>query len=64
MIASATCVAQANLERFPAKGLMDIQAIIAPGLGVAAAQAGVGRTRDNRRLIHAELMKGTHTPTP
>jgi uncharacterized Ntn-hydrolase superfamily protein len=60
VIASATCVAQANLERFPAKGLMDVQAIIAPGFGVAAAQAGVDRTRENQRLIHAELMKGTH----
>jgi uncharacterized Ntn-hydrolase superfamily protein len=60
VIASATCVAQANLERFPAKGLMDVQAIIAPGFGVAAAQAGVDRTRANQSLIHAELMKGTH----
>lgn len=60
VIASATCVAQANLERFPAKGLMDVQAIIAPGFGIAAAQAGVDRTRENQRLIHGELMKGTH----
>jgi uncharacterized Ntn-hydrolase superfamily protein len=60
VIASATCVAQANLERFPAKGLMDVQAIIAPGFGIAAAQAGVDRTRENQSLIHRELMKGTH----
>lgn len=60
VVASATCVAQANLLRFPAKGLMDVQAIIAPGFGVAAAQAGVDRTRANQLLIHAELRKGTH----
>jgi uncharacterized Ntn-hydrolase superfamily protein len=60
VIASATCVSQANLERFPAKGLMDVQAIIAPGVGVAAAQAGVDRTRANQTLIYQELKKGTH----
>jgi uncharacterized Ntn-hydrolase superfamily protein len=59
VIASATCVLQANLERFPAKGLMDIQAVIAPGRGVAAAQAGVDRTRANQTLIYKELLKGT-----
>jgi len=60
VIASATCVAQANLERFPAKGLMDVQAIVVPGVGVAAAQAGVDRTRANQMLIYQELKKGTH----
>jgi uncharacterized Ntn-hydrolase superfamily protein len=60
VIASATCVAQANLERFPAKGLMDVQAIVVPGFGVAAAQAGVDRTRSNQMLIYQELRKGTH----
>ncbi|MGH7462840.1 MAG: DUF1028 domain-containing protein, partial [Longimicrobiales bacterium] len=60
VIASATCVSQANLERFPAKGLMDVQAIILPGFGVAAAQAGVDRTRANQMLIYQELKKGTH----
>lgn len=39
---------------------MDVQAIIAPGFGVGAAQAGVDRTRANQSLIHAELKKGTH----
>jgi uncharacterized Ntn-hydrolase superfamily protein len=39
---------------------MDVQAIIAPGFGVAAAQAGVDRTRENQNLIHRELKKGTH----
>ena len=63
VVASATCVGQASLERFPSKGLMDVQAIIAPGFGVAAAQAGVDRTRANQSLIHRELMKGTHPST-
>ncbi len=60
VIASATCVPQASLERFPAKGLMDVQAIVVPGVGVAAAQAGVDRTRANQTLIYEELKKGTH----
>lgn len=60
VVSSATCVAQGAFARFPAKGLMDVQAIIAPGFGVAAAQAGVDRTRANQALIHAELQKGTH----
>lgn len=60
VIASATCVSQAALERFPAKGLMDVQAIVVPGVGVAAAQAGVDRTRENQSLIYRELRGGTH----
>jgi uncharacterized Ntn-hydrolase superfamily protein len=60
VIASATCVSQASLEGFPAKGLMDVQAIVVPGVGVAAAQAGVDRTRANQMLIYDELRKGTH----
>lgn len=59
VIASATCVPQERLEGFPSKGLMDIQAIVVPGVGVAAAQAGVDRSRQNQRLIHAEVKKGT-----
>lgn len=59
IVASATCVAQERFPGFPATGLMDIQAIVAPGVGVAAAQAGVDRTRANQRLIHAELENGT-----
>lgn len=59
IIASATCVSQAALERFPALGLWEIQAIVVPGVGVAAAQAGVDRTRENQRLIHRELTRGT-----
>src|SRR5687768_6201111 len=60
VIASATCVSQASLERFPSKGLWDVQAIVAPGFGVAAAQAGVDRSRRNQTLVHDELKKGTH----
>ena len=60
VIASATCVPQVGLLNFPAKGLMDIQAIVAPGVGVAAAQAGVDRTRANQLLIYREIKKGTH----
>ena len=60
VISSATCVAQGRLVRFPAKGLMDVQAIVVPGVGVAAAQAGVDRTRENQWLIYREIKKGTH----
>ncbi len=59
VIVSATCVAQVRLEGFPAKDLRDIQAIVVPGVGVAAAQANVDRTRANQRLVLAELQKGT-----
>jgi hypothetical protein len=59
VISSATCVPQERLERFPAKDLRDVQAIVVPGIGVAAAQAGVDRTRANQKLIFAELKKGT-----
>jgi uncharacterized Ntn-hydrolase superfamily protein len=59
VIASATCVPQQRLEGFPARDLRDIQAIVVPGVGVAAAQAGVDRTRENQRLIFSELQKGT-----
>ena len=59
VVASATCVTQQALEGFPAKDLRDIQAIVVPGKGVAAAQAGVDRTRANQQLIFAELQKGT-----
>jgi uncharacterized Ntn-hydrolase superfamily protein len=58
-IASATCVPQAAFPMFPAKGLMDVQAIVVPGKGIAAAQAGVDRTRANQQLIFDEISKGT-----
>jgi uncharacterized Ntn-hydrolase superfamily protein len=59
VIASATCVPQAAFKMFPATGLMDVQAIVVPGKGVAAAQAGVDRTRKNQQLIFDEIVKGT-----
>jgi hypothetical protein len=59
VISSATCVAQQAFERFPAKDLRDVQAIVVPGKGIAAAQAAVDRTRANQKLIFAELQKGT-----
>lgn len=60
VIASATCVAQGRFAGFPAEGLMDIQAIVVPGVGVAAAQAGVDNTRANQRAIYREMKAGTH----
>ena len=59
VIASATCVPQSAFAGFPAKGLMDVQAIVVPGKGVAAAQAGVDRTRQNQQLIFNEIGQGT-----
>jgi len=59
VIASATCVPQGAFARFPAKGLMDVQAIVVPGRGIAAAQANVDSTRRNQMLIYEELRKGT-----
>ncbi|NNF13313.1 MAG: DUF1028 domain-containing protein [Gemmatimonadetes bacterium] len=59
VISSATCVAQERLLSFPSKGLMDIQAIVVPGVGVGAAQAGVDVTRANQALIYEQLKDGT-----
>src|SRR5262249_43397669 len=59
VIASATCVPQRAFAGFPAKGLKDVQAIIIPGVGVAAAQANVDRTRKLQSLIASELKRGT-----
>jgi uncharacterized Ntn-hydrolase superfamily protein len=59
VVASATCVPQAAFLRRPSTGLRDIQAIVVPGVGAAAAQAAVDNTRANQRLIYAELQKGT-----
>jgi hypothetical protein len=63
VIASATCVSGAALQRYGGgtnpNGLMGIQAIVVPGIGVAAAQAGVDTTRQNQMLIYRELQKGT-----
>jgi uncharacterized Ntn-hydrolase superfamily protein len=59
VVASATCVSQRGFAGFPAKDLRDVQAIVVPGKGVAAAQAAVDNTRANQQLIYAELQKGT-----
>lgn len=59
VIASATCVTQAQFARFPATDLRDVQAIVVPGKGIAAAQAQVDNTRKNQQLIYEELRKGT-----
>lgn len=62
IIASATCVRQAGFPRRepnPARDLMDVQAVIVPGYGVAACQAGVDNTRENQMLVYNELKKGT-----
>ena len=62
IIASATCVRQAGFPaRTPngARDLMDVQAVIVPGLGVAACQAGVDNTRKNQMLVYAEIRQGT-----
>lgn len=59
IIASATCVPQSRFPPRPARDLMDIQAVIVPGVGVAACQAGVDNTRENQRIVYEELKKGT-----
>jgi hypothetical protein len=53
VIASATCVN--NNDAF----LMGIQAVVVPGKGVAACQAGVDGTHANQMLVYTELQKGT-----
>ena len=53
VIASATCVN--NNDAF----LMGIQAVVVPGKGVAACQAGVDGTHANQMLVYEELKKGT-----
>lgn len=58
VIASATCVPQQAFAGFPATGLKDVQAIIIPGVGVAAAQANVDRTRKLQKLLADELNRG------
>ena len=59
IIGSATCVPQARFPPRPSRDLMDIQAVIVPGVGVAACQAGVDDTRENQRIVYEELKKGT-----
>lgn len=53
VIASATCVNQNDAF------LMGVQAVVVPGMGVAACQAGVDGTHANQMLVFNELKKGT-----
>ena len=53
VIASATCVNRDDAF------LMGVQAVVVPGKGVAACQAGVDGTHANQKLVFAELQKGT-----
>src|SRR5215210_9388238 len=53
VIASATCVDRDD------QFLMGVQAVVVPGKGVAACQAGVDATHTNQMLVYNELMKGT-----
>jgi uncharacterized Ntn-hydrolase superfamily protein len=57
VIASATCVSAAGLDS--RGGLKNIQAIVVPGIGIAAAQANVDSSRQNQQLVYDELKKGT-----
>src|SRR5437016_3633991 len=62
IVASATCVAQAGFPRrqpLPARDLMDLQAVIVPGVSVAACQAGADNTHQNQLTVFEELKKGT-----
>ena len=53
VIASATCVDRDD------QFLMGVQAVVVPGKGVAACQAGVDSTHQNQMLVFQELQKGT-----
>jgi hypothetical protein len=53
VIASATCVDRDD------QFLMGVQAVIVPGKGVAACQAGVDNTHQNQMVVYQELQKGT-----
>ena len=57
VIASATCVSGQGLAS--RGGLKGIQAIVVPGVGIAAAQANVDSSHTNQMLIFRELQKGT-----
>ena len=53
VIASATCVDRDD------QFLMGVQAVVVPGKGVAACQAGVDGTHKNQMLVFEELQKGS-----
>ena len=57
VIASATCVDQND------EFLKGVQAVVVPGKGVAACQAGVDNTHQNQMLVFQELQKGTDPKT-
>ena len=54
VIASATCAASSTPER-----LKLLQAVVVPGFGVAACQAGVDTTHENHDIVFAGLKNGT-----
>jgi uncharacterized Ntn-hydrolase superfamily protein len=54
VISSSTCAATASPEN-----LKQLQAVIIPGIGVAACQAGVDTTHKNHLLVFQEMQKGT-----
>src|SRR5215510_16469990 len=53
VISSSTCTG--STDDF----LKDVQAVVVPGRGVAACQAGVDGTHQNQTLVFEELKKGT-----
>src|ERR1700712_2406381 len=53
VISSSTCTGAAD------DFLKDVQAVVVPGKGVAACQAGVDGTHQNQTLVFEELQKGT-----
>jgi hypothetical protein len=59
VVASASCVPQARFANFPARDLMDLQAIVVPGKAVGVAQGTVDASRAQQKLIFDELQKGT-----
>ena len=54
VISSSTCAATASPEN-----LKQLQAVVIPGIGVAACQAGVDGTHQNHMLVFREMQKGT-----
>jgi len=54
VISSSTCAATASPEN-----LKQLQAVVIPGVGVAACQAGVDGTHKNHMVVFEEMKKGT-----
>jgi uncharacterized Ntn-hydrolase superfamily protein len=59
VVASATCLRQADFSRMGAKDLREVQAAVVPGKGAAMCQAIIDTTHKNQRSIIAEIEKGT-----